>query len=393
MSPDSLTPTGSYKSWIVIDHSSDGLRAGEGSMVVLNDRSLLLLYSDFVDGGADESRSNISSMTSRDAGRTWSRPRRLFDPPPGALNVMSASVLRLQDGRLGCVFCVKYSRQHLIPQWCVSCDEGESWSTPEPLTDDIGYFVVTNDRLIQHSDGTLIVPYALSTGIDGQEQYEHWDPAWNARCGLFFSRDAGKTWERSPHSITHTPEVFRMPLHLDPSAQNEAVRYMFDNRLGVFQEPGVEELSDGTLMMYIRSSYNIYRCFATHAAAPWTGCDTIRDFHVCMGPQMVRRLPGSDRLMLLYNDRGTQPFGSPEFSMRTPLSVAFSDDGGRSWMRWGKLEDESRSYCYCSLLFDRTHFLTTYYESTTKIDAKGVERRRNLASLKFGIGDLSLFRT
>lgn len=382
-----------YKSWVIVDHSQDGGRSGEGSLAVLTNGDLLLFYTDFIDGSADHSKAKIVSISSSDAGKTWSSPHTVFEAPAGALNAMAVSLLRLVDGRLGCIYCIKYSKQRLIPFWSYSKDDGKTWSKPQPVTDEEGYFCINNDRLVQLSNGTLVIPYALHTGIGGDEQYEFWDPAWNAQCGLFYSMDGGSTWIRSPHIITHTPEVFRQPLFCDTSSQSESVQYQFKHRLGVFQEPGIEEMSDGSLILYMRSNYAIYRCFSPGVSDPWQGCDVIEGFNVCMGPQIIRRLPDSNRLVMLYNDRGCRSFGEREFYFRTPLSIAVSDDHGKSWQRHGQLEGESRNYCYASLLFREKQFLTTYYESANSIDASGREIRRNLASLKFGIGENDRFKS
>lgn len=356
-------------------------------MVMLADESLLLFYSEFTGGGSDESRAHIAAIRSGDGGITWSEPKTIFQPPADALNAMSVSLLRLQDGRIGCVCLLKHSVTRLTPQWSVSSDEGESWTPPQPFTDEQGYFVVNNDRLIQLRDGTLVLPYALHAGIAGKEKHEHWDPAWNAWCGLFYSQDNGETWSRSAQGITHTPEVFYQPLYLDPRAlDHQELRYEFEHRLGAFQEPGVQELADGSLLLHMRSNYGVYRTFAANVESPWEDCGPIPGLNVCMGPQTIRRVPGSDRLVMLYNDRGTTPLGSPLHSLRTPLAVAFSEDAGRNWKYAGNLEGSEKNYCYFSLLFHHERFFTTYYESAASVSSSGVPSRRNLASLKFGSG-------
>jgi len=355
-------------------------------MVVLRDGSLLLMYTEFTGGGADESRAHIALIRSTDNGETWSDPELFFNPPPNALNAMSVSLLRLFDGRIGCVFVLKHSRTEMTPQWLVSSDEGESWSPARPVTDEAGYFVVNNDRLVQLRDGTLVIPYGLHAGAEG-DQHEYWKPAWNALCGLFYSRDGGGTWRRSGHVLTHTPELFYQPSHMDPKVlENPQVAHMFERRLGIFQEPGVQELGDGSLMLYMRSNYGIFRAFSRDVESCWEGCGPIPDLNVCTSPQTIRRLPGSERLVMLYNDRGNVPFGSQAFTIRSPLAVAFSDDGGKTWGYAGNLEGAEESYCYFSLLFERDQFLMTYYESASSVSSDGSQVRRNLASLKFGWG-------
>lgn len=376
---------------LVEDHRKDGLRAGEGAAVELENGNLLLLYTR-VQGGGDASPAHIAQRLSSDGGMNWSESRPVFHPPEGSLNCMSVSLLRLRDGRIGCVFLTKWSLDHLIPMWSCSEDEGRSWTEPCPVSHEKEYFIVNNDRLVQLRDGTLAIPYARHVSLGNDDVRGRFDPAWNADCGLFFSKDLGATWTRSAHTVRHTPDVYREPLHCAVEKLDPIALEIRRNKLGVFQEPGLTELRDGRLMMHMRSLHGIYRCFAEGVERPWTDCDVFEGFHVCCSPQTIKRLPGSDRLIMLYNDRGSTPVGEAAFHLRTPLSVALSDDEGRTWMRWGSLEDETRNYCYFSLMFFGERFLITYYESAETINQDGRTARRSLASLKTCVGNISIFR-
>lgn len=375
---------------LVEDHREDGLRAGEGSAVELENGDILLFYTRF-QGGGDDSPAHIARRLSTDGGMSWSEGTPVFDRPEGSLNCMSVSLLRLQDHRIGCVFLTKWSKDRLIPMWSWSDDEGAHWAEPRPVSDGEGYFIVNNDRLVQLGDGTLAMPYARHVHLGNDDVRGCFDPAWNAECGLFFSRNLGNTWTRSAHSVRHTPDVYREPLYCDVEKLDPIAREIRENKLGIFQEPGLVELRGGRLMMQMRSLYGIYRCFADGVEGPWMECDVWEGFHVCCSPQTIKRLPGTGRLIMLYNDRDSTPVGNAEFHFRTPLSVALSDDEGRTWKRWGKLEDETRNYCYFSLLFFGERFLITYYESAERVGKDGSPGRRSLASLKTCVGNVSIF--
>lgn len=373
---------------LVENHSEDGLRAGEGSIVALKDGRLLLLYSQFLQGGGDGDPAVIAARTSADGGLNWSQAQVQFVPPAGTLNAMSVSLLRLQDGRIGCVFLIKWSERHLTPMWTYSEDEGVSWSTPQPFTDEPEYFCVVSDRLVQLADGTLALPYAR-LNPEQENDTPEFDYRWNMLCGLFFSLDQGATWKRSPNEVTHTPEVFAPPLIIHEVQNRIDMVYQLDHRLGVFQEPGVQQLQDGSLMLYMRSSYGVYRCFAEDVEAPWEDIAMMPGLNVCCSPQAIKRLPTSGHLIMFYNDRGRTAWGEKEFHLRTPLSVAVSKDEGKTWERWGKLEDETRNYCYSSVLFFGSRFILSYYESAASVDP--TKPRRNLASLKVCTGDTKIF--
>lgn len=373
---------------LIEDHAGDGLRAGEGSVATLRDGRLLLFYSRFLQGGKDGDPSHIAARISCDGGNSWSDPRPHFLPPAGALNVMSASLLRLDDGRLICVFLVKWSEHHMTPMATWSGDDGVTWTEPVPLSDEKEYFCVNNDRLVQLADATLVLPYARLKSTETHPAES--DQRWNMLCGLFFSHDRGRTWRRSPHEVAHTPEVFTPPLVDSPLHQHGDLAHQITHRLGVFQEPGVQPLSDGRLLLYMRSSYAIYRCFAESVEAPWKDCGIFPGLNVCCGPQTIRRLPGSGQLIMLYNDRGNLAWGEPGFRDRTPLSVALSSDEGKTWERWGQLENDTHNYCYFSLLFSGDRFLATYYQSGNPAPG-GKPARRNLASLKACSGPVEIF--
>ncbi len=377
---------------IVEDHETDGLRSGEGGIVRLNSGALLMLYTRMVSGGADHSPAVIAKRVSTDGGLTWGDSATVFEAPEGSLNCMSASLIRLQDGRLAAAYCIKYGLHRLIPVISFSTDEGATWSVPREVTTEDNYFVVNNDRLTQLSDGTLVIPYACHERLTDSDD-TRFKPGWNARCGLFVSKDGGRTWYRSPHEVTHTPEVFTEPLFSDVDPNDEELNYLLENHFGVFQEPGVVELKGGELMLYTRSLYAIYRCFAKSVDDPWTDLGIIEGFNVPCGPSTIRGLPGTDRLVMFYNDRGEFPVGRKGYHNRTPLSLAVSDDEGRSWSRHGQLEDDSRNYCYFSLLFYDDRFIASYYQSAERPGEGGAPPgRRNLASLKVAVGPNCIFK-
>ncbi|HWL51311.1 MAG TPA: sialidase family protein [Chthoniobacteraceae bacterium] len=382
-SPEPLSVVCRYRSSLIRDHSSDQLRSGEGSLLPLSPRKLALVYTEFTGGRSDDSRAHLVLTISHDEGESWSVPKLFFQPPPDACNAMGASLLRLHDGRIACTFAIKYSLLRLTPYCCFSSDNGESWTPPQAVTAESGYFVINNDRLIQTRDGLLILPYALHEGIGTRTSEGEWEPCWNARCGLFYSKDGGRNWQRSAHTITHTPDIFHEPLHRIADLP-ENVNREFALGLGIVQEPGVQELEGGSLMLYMRSLTSIYRCFSQGVEASWESCAPIPGLHVCLSAPVIRSIPGSNRLLMFYNDRGAIPFGTPEFARRTPHSVAISDDAGRTWQRIGQLESDEKAYCYFSLWLDEHKFYTTCYESVLAPD----DSLQSLASLKFGKGEI-----
>ncbi len=367
------------------DHRTDGLRSGEGCAVACRDGSIYLLYGDFR-GPSDHDRATLVARTSADGGLTWSPPQVVRETPEGGLNVMSVSLLRLADGRIGCVYLDKRSTDDCRPRFCASADEGATWSAPELMVERPGYYVVNNDRLVQLGSGRLLAPYAYYAPGELVHRTPQGSP-----CGCLLSDDAGRTWRLGRQEQRILPEhVRRPPLVRQDDLQTEA---FLAARTIVAQEPGVIELRDGRVMMWVRTNGGFaYRCWSADGGDTWTPFEALSEFTMPCGPQSIWRLPGRQRLIMLYNDRRGVPFGAPEFQWRTPLSVAVSDDEGATWHAHVPLEpDDSVNYCYYSLCFCGDRAVATYYQGVTVADADGVQRRRNLHSLKVKVVEQAFF--
>ena len=371
-------------SYLLEDHRTDGLRSGEGSAVVLRDGSLLLIYTDF-DGNGDFSRGRLVERRSTDGGRTWTDKRVFLDVPAGSINLMSVSLLRLADGRIGCVYIHKLIKEHDDILFMTSADEGRTWSPPRSATGCPGYFCVNNDRLVQLRNGRLLIPYALhafeNNRFDGRGQ-----------CGCLLSDDVGKTWRFSHDRRMIQPGDARVP-RLISRAHPDAFERELAGGIAA-QEPGVIELADGRVMMWVRSKGGYaYRAESKDGGDTWSALTAIPEFAMPCGPQSIYRLPNSSRWVMFYNDRQGVAYGDVEFQWRTPLCVAVSDDEGRNWKRQAQLEDDRVNYCYLSACFFNDQVLLTYYEGLPTVTLPdGNLRRSNLVSMKVKVLPQSCLR-
>jgi len=314
---------------ILADVDESNPRNGEAAILPLQDGCLLLAWTRFSGGGRDHSGAEIWARLSEDGGYTWQAPY-LLQENVGRCNVMSVGFLRLHSGTLLFGFAVKnhpsedcrYTIRH-------SRDEGRTWGAPVLAIPEPGYFVVNNDRLRQTSQGRLLLPAAKAV-----------DARYHCVSTCFTSDDEGRTWQR------------RAP-YLD-----------LPGPVGL-QEPGVVECGDGSLWMYTRTDRgSIYACRSVDAGTTWSE-PRPTSLVAPVSPASGRRLPGSDEILMIYNDRRGVPY-SPDpsalFHHRTPLTAAVSSDGGRSWHNHQEVEsDRSRSYCYTSIAFHGDDTLLTYY--------------------------------
>jgi hypothetical protein len=369
--------------FLMEDHRTDRRRAGEGSMVALRNGDLLFVYGVF-DGGGDASPARLVQRRSSDGGRTWTESVPFLDLPEGTCNLMSVSLARLADGRIGCVYIHKLTPYADDILFIASADEGRTWSEPVSASGRDGlYYVVNNDRLIQLSNGRLLAPYAWHPITEGRHDG-------HGQCGCFLSDDGGRTWRKGRDRLGVKTEHLRPPVLGGGAAPG---RFDEIRAAGaVVQEPGVVELAGGVVLMWARSNAGCaFAARSEDGGDTWSDFIPLSDFSMPCGPQAIYRLPGSKRLVMFYNDRAGVPFGDPEFQWRTPLAVAVSDDEAATWRRLPDLEDNTRNYCYLSACFHQGNAVLSYYESAEEPDADGRLQRRNLRSLKVRIVPLATF--
>ena len=327
-------------SWFVFWADHERPRRGEGDILVLGDGRLLLAYTEFYGGYADHSPARIMATTSTDDGETWSEPKTLQENV-GGCNVMSASLLRLRSEGITLFYLVKsHPRMDCKVYMRRSDDEAETWSEPLRVIGDEGYYVLNNARVIQTSTGRVIVP--VST-YQNPETFSHW------KSLIYYSDDECETW--------HKGGEVKLPREVD-------------SRVGL-QEPGVIELRDGRLMMYMRTALGyVYQSHSEDWGETWSEPRSITDLKAPTSPTTMARIPKTGDLIAVWNDKGMfnleglgrtgADITDREFQRRTPLSIAISRDEGLTWRKTLNLETEEVCH-YPSIDFKDDQILITYY--------------------------------
>lgn len=314
-----------------IEPSAGNPRNSEGDIIELKDGRLCLVYTRFTGGSGDHAAADLAMRVSQDRGQTWSDDT-IVIPRTGGMNVMSVSLLRLAGGEIALFYLLKTSAEDCRPMMCLSADEAKTWTPPSCcITDEVGYYVLNNDRAVQLRSGRLILPVAWHQG-PGQPR----DDAGIILCHL--SDDGGKTWRRSKDSFKG----------YDP-----------DGRRVILQEPGVVELKDGRLMMYIRTNAGSqYVCHSPDDGETWSkpGPSSLAS---PLSPASIERIPWTGDLICVWNDHsGVHPFPR---GRRTPLCLAVSRDEGATWTPSKIIEDNPDGwYCYTSIAFAEDRMLLAY---------------------------------
>ncbi|MCA9125446.1 MAG: exo-alpha-sialidase [Planctomycetales bacterium] len=306
-------------------------RKSEGDFIRLNDGSLLFIYTRFRTGASDHDAAELVSRVSNDDGQSWSNVDALVLRNEGQMNVMSVSLLRLHDGRIALFYLVKNSLSDCRPVVRFSSDEAKSWSEPIQIIPDeeTGYFVLNNDRVVQLEPGRLVVPVARHASLGSPK------PDWSGEVTAYFSDDFGATWFRS--------------------STLQAAYDAAGNRIAA-QEPGIVELRDGRLMMWIRTDAGLqYQSHSENRGETWSPF-VATSIASPRSPATIERIPATGDLLAIWNDHSHLPVN--QRTQRTPLSLAISQDEGLTWTKSLTLAaDPDGWYCYSALEFSGDHCL------------------------------------
>jgi sialidase-1 len=272
------------------------------------------------DGGLLAVEKN-ATCASADGGKTWSAPRPMYEGAgPGVPQV--GPLLRTRSGAVVLVYMdlegyyFKWDRatdalDADLDVWSIrSLDDGKTWVDRQKILD--GY-CGSLQNMIQTADGQLVVPVqdALLNPVR-HGQY------------TFSSTDDGKTWQRS--------NLLDLGGHGDHDGGFEAT---------------VEQLTDGRLWMLIRTNLDrFWQAYSTDGGRYWRILGP-SDIDASTSPGFLLRL-ASGRLVLAWNrlyPEGLDAAARAAYPRRAPgaqhevatswqrdeLSIAFSEDDGKSW--------------------------------------------------------------
>ena len=308
------------KTVLQLDPGKNNPRNSEGDFIRLKDGRIMFIYTHFTgDSGSDFGSAYLAARYSNDEGKSWSAQDKVIVPNDGKMNVMSVSLLRLQNGNIALFYARKNSLSDCIPLMRISKDEAESWSEPTPcISDRDGYFVLNNNRVLQLGSGRLIMPVALHRTSEGEDFNN------NGRLFTYFSDDNGATW-KSSKEVRNPKKV-------------------------ILQEPGLIALKNGKLMMIIRTDDGVqYAAFSKDLGEKWTPAKPT-NIASPLSPATIARIPSTGDLIMVWNNNGVKE--GLYKGKRTPLNIAISKNEGKNWEKEKVLEDDPDGwYCYTAIHF------------------------------------------
>lgn len=301
-------------------------RNSEGDFITLKSGRILFIYSHYTGNSyMDHAPAYLASRYSDDNGKTWSKTDQLVVAQEGKQNVMSVSLLRLNNGQIALFYLKKDSDDYCMPLVRFSSDEGKTWSEPRHcVTDRTSFFNLHNDRVIQLRSGRIM-----------------WTAEASMRMATYYSDDNGQTWKAS-----------KLPLNPDGKVNTE---------------PAVAELKNGNIIMIMRTDTTTqYVSYSSDKSESWSPTRASNIISASNSPASITRIPATGDLLLVWNNNNNMTTPALK-AKRTPLNTAVSKDDGKTWENINVVEDNPRgSFCYTAIHFVGNDVLLGYFDWSTR---------------------------
>lgn len=283
----------------------------EASLLVLADQKVAVFS-----GAVASDQTKIQMRVSSDRGRNWSESEPIRTVAGEDIPGYRVSPIRLKSGAIGILYTgprVRPGRDGTL-LFRKSNDEGRHWS--EPVAVDPYFAVLNNDNARVLRNGRIIAPVFIwvSPLAGAESEMEDFNLCYS---WVYFSDDEGRSWQRSLSELVVAKDKGRGGVYH-------------------FEEPVVEELKDGRLLMYGRTELSRqYVSISEDGGECWSNPQP-GPLATAYTRSQIRRIPKTEDLLIIWNQASREEVLSG--LSRHRLSCAISKDDGVSWGHYQNLE-------------------------------------------------------
>lgn len=344
-------------------------RNSEGAFVTLKNGDILFIYTRYRGNGyGDECTADLYGMISCDGGESFGSPFPVLTCESAvADNIMSVSLLRMENGDIGMFYLQKHNKDLLcIPHFARSSDEGKTWTGHVKCVNDDGYYVLNNDRVIRLSCGRLIMPLAKHPFYKNQAGE---NVLGEGTVCIVASDDDGRTWYPLAENIALPVSIWGDRAKGKAWSGSSAM------------EPGAVQLENGLVWCYIRTTLGRqYEMLSHDDGASWSIPSPSR-FTSPSSPLCARRLRDGS-LLVVWNPIPKYN-GVPSVvdgvwtDGRKKLDLAILDKDAGEFLLSETLEyDEGSGFCYTAIHETSTGDILLAYCAGGKSDKNCLSRLR-----------------
>ena len=326
-------------------------RHSEPTFIERRDGTLLVAWQEFL-GSAhraeDTAPSRIALMESHDEGRSWHSHRVIVETEPGDVNVYSPNFFRVG----GTIFLLVMTYHQLEGGKPLvsslrryrSRDEGQTFEADGWVWQRESYQIASGVARVLPS-GRILLPFVRQCGV-------MWGPGDHLDASCFYSDDGGESWQR-------IGQWLKLPMR------------------GAM-EPHVAAAGPGRVAMVMRNQLgSVFAAFSGDDGLIWSLPQTTGLSAPESCPELVND-PRTGDLILIWNHAPYDPGFTSHFGKRTPLSLARSHDGGRTWEKVADLRNEPEG-CYSNPVAFVTSrgrwivaYFYTHYLVNGRMDVSGI---------------------
>ena len=318
---DILPPA--YADSTIYDSRPRALRVHTPTIEVGKDHTLIVAIRDFPlsDGpipGDMDAVNAIHFLSSKDAGRTWTKPR-LFDVG----YAINPTFIRGHGADTWMFYNAHNSEiQDDNSVWfCKSTDNFQTWTKPQPIQVGFKVHLIAHNG-IQLANGDLVLGFDYDRGNNTEQPFAY--AKMDRAAAALISADDGKTWKS--HGEIEVPNLVSIPNIKSWPVEQVPV-----------------QTADGHLIMFLRTRAGlIYQATSADNGREWTDATPLPFSNNDSKVACITLANG--HLVLLWNDCRLV-----DTSRRYPLMASVSLDGGKSWAYTVTLNDDGAPVQYPAL--------------------------------------------